>query len=215
MLIKITKIEPQKNNKKRFSIFSGKRFIAGVSETTLLEFKLHIGSEISTATLKIIDENEKKLSVYNQAFRYLSRRNHSIKELGDKLIHKGFDPDLIQLIIKDLISKNYLDDELFARQLISDEINLKKSGPLLIKKKLIQKGIEFTLIDDLLEQLYDEEKQFENGTIHIARKYSRLHDQNSRDTRIKLGNILRQKGFKWDMSREIISKIIKGEEDEI
>ena len=158
----ITKIEQQKKRKNRYSLFSGEKFIAGVSEEILLQFNIHNGTELSDQKLEHIRKKENTLAAREQAWRYLARRAHSIKELHDKLLNKKIEAEIIAEIIADLKKKNYLNDEDFSRQLIVDEIKIKKSGPLLIKNKLIKKGVALNLITDLIDELYDETEKINN-----------------------------------------------------
>jgi regulatory protein len=203
----ITKIEQQKKKKNRYSLFSGEKFITGVSEETLLEFNIYQGKELTTKIINKIIEQENLISIREQAWRFLSRRAHSVKELHDKLVNKGFNKDKVNQILEDLKIKDYLNDDHYARQLILDEINLKKSGPLLIKNKLIKKGIEFNIVDELLDELYDEAKQIENCQKIAEKKSMSFKNKELRDKNTKLTNCLIQKGFEWDICNKVILEI--------
>jgi regulatory protein len=123
------------------------------------------------------------------------------------LINKGYDQDNIDTIIPELRDKDYLNDTSFAQQLISDEINLKKSGPVLIKNKLLKKGVEMSLISSLIEELYSEEQQQENCLYIANKKFRSLNNTDSSSIRKKLGSFLIQKGFTWDMVNRVISEL--------
>lgn len=208
MSLIITKIEQQKKRKNRYSLFSGEKFIIGVSGETLLEFNIHQDSELSNDQLEKVQKKENTIAAREQAWRYLARRSHSIKELHDKLVNKKFEPEIIIQILGDLKKKNYLNDEDFSRQLILDEINFKKSGPLLIQSKLIRKGVALDLITALIDELYDESEQVINCRYYANKKYkiSRSEDRNTQMN--KLGSYLKQKGFTWDVSKKIIMEFM-------
>ena len=74
MPIKITKIELQKKNKKRYSLFAEDDFIIGVSEETLLAFDLYQGKELSGPTIEEIKLNENMVSVREQASDQIIRK---------------------------------------------------------------------------------------------------------------------------------------------
>ena len=215
MTITITKIERQKKNSKRCSLFAGDKFIAGISEDTLLAFNLFIGKSISDEILQDILQNEKRVAIREHAWRFLSRREHSSKELRDKLCLRNHERDLVEEVLQDLVNKKYLDDDRYARQVILDQINLKYSGPLLIKSKLLQKGIPIPRIDALLNELYPEVKRYANCQYLAGKKLGALQRLDLMTRRYRLATYLGQKGFTWEISAPVITEIIKGEEDEI
>ena len=88
MSVKITKIEAQKKRKTRYSIYADERLIVGVSQDTLLNFNIHPGKILSDDDIQSIKEMEFGQKLKDQAFRYLSRRAHSKKELYDKWMDK-------------------------------------------------------------------------------------------------------------------------------
>lgn len=214
MPIIISKIEQQKKNSKRYSLFAGDDFIIGISEQCLLEFNIQRGMELSPESLSKIQIRENLIAAREQSWRYLSRRPHSTKEMRDKLSIKKYTKDIIDEIISDLTDKDYLNDHSFSKELITDEIKYKRSGPLLIKSKLFKKGIPVNIFEPLINQHYPTEYQSEN-CLQLAKKKQKLIDKLDRKAQqVKLGNYLQQKGFTWDIISPIISELFKGVDDE-
>jgi len=207
MPITITKIEHQKKNKQRYSLYSNDKFILGISVESLLEFNISAGMDIPEELLLRIEQKEKFVAIRDQAWRFLARRMHSRKELRDKLVAKKHDQIDIDKIIQELEDKKYLNDTSFARQMITDEISLKKTGPLLIKNKLLKKGVDINIISSLLDELYDEHLQYQNCQYFANKKRGSLKNSAARSARDKLGNFLIQKGFSWDMCNRVISEL--------
>ena len=207
MPITITKIENQKKNKKRYSLFSGDTFVIGVSEETLLDFNIFSGQPLSEDKIEQIRQRENYIALREQAWRFLARRMHSEKELEIKLSNKGYAKINIESIIGELREKKYLNDENFARQLISDEIDFKKNGPLLIKNKLLKKGIDMSLVTSLLDESYPEELQHTNCKYHTEKKLKSFINKDENLIKNKLGTFLTQKGFTWDIINRVISEI--------
>jgi len=190
----ITKIEPQKKRKDRYSVYTDEQFLIGVSQDTLIKYNLHAGKQLDASEINKIKSAESERKLRDQAYRFLSRRAHSCKELYDKLIIKEYPPSAINNIIDEFVSNGYLNDTEFTKIFINEEIKLKKSGPLLIKNKLIKKGVNREIIDDLLSSLYDENEQVENCSYLVLKKYKRI----SREQKKAVINYLRNKGYHWD-----------------
>ena len=200
--MRITKIEVQKKNKKRFSLFCEDVFLFGVSEDTLVHFNIQKGRKYSDADLLEIQNHENVIQCLAQAYRYLARRSHLEAELKRKLHSKAFENGIIAETLGRLKKNNYLNDRAFIRQFISDEIHLKKTGPLLIYKKLLQKGAAREEIDELLEPAYPELEQLKNARLLYAKKAS-----SSKKPEVqKIYAYLQQKGFPWDIIRQCEEK---------
>lgn len=211
----ISRIEPQKKRKNRFSIFADDKFLVGVDSETLLKFGLEIGKSISPDLLLELQNNEDYISIKNSALGYLARRHHSVKEFKDKLSKKTKNDNLINLIIDEFKKYNYLNDKTFAQAFLSDEIRLKKSGPLLIKNKLLQKGVHAGIIDSLLEDNYGISDQLQNCEFLANKKFNILNKQISKaDKKSRLVNYLKQKGYYWDIIKQAVESLNLGENNE-
>lgn len=84
----------------------------------------------------------------------LSRRDHSRKQLFDKLGQRDFEPDEINPVLDKLESENLLNDERFAESYLNQRIQ-KGFGPLRIKHELNEKGINPEIIRIQMEQSQD------------------------------------------------------------
>jgi len=198
MAIQITKIETQKRAKTRYSLYSGDRFLLGVSQDTLLKFNLFTGKNLTEQEFNLIRSAESAQKLRDQALRYLSRRAHSCQELRDKLSQKGFLSGDIELLILDFTERGYLNDSEFARAFIEDEINIKYSGPLLISDKLTKRGITGELVAQLISQLYNSERQGENCRYLAEKKYKNGIPEQDRKAKQSLVSFLRGKGYTWE-----------------
>lgn len=88
------------------------------------------------------------------AMNLLARREHSYKELRQKLIQKSGDQSLIPLIdeaLADLQARNLLHDGRFAEAVLGARIGQGK-GPVLVAAELKEKGISQEIIDELISE---------------------------------------------------------------
>ena len=209
MPVNITKIEVQKKSKSRYSLFDGEKFITGVSQDTLIRFNLHSGKILSEKMIGEIEAAEVLHKMREQTLRFLSRRAHSRKELDDKLRKKGHRKDLINKILDEFQARGYIDDTEFARMFTDEEIRLKSSGPLLIRSKLMQRGVTGQLIDQTISSLYSMEDQIANCRNLAHKKYRT--DLSGIDDKQRTGLIsyLKTKGFHWEHISAAIPEIFK------
>ena len=118
----ITKIEKQKKNRKRWSIYADDEFIMGLSEETLLNSGLRADDEITKDKIAELKEFDEFVYAKKSALDFLSYRIRSTTEIGDKLRSKNISPDTVERVIAGLQKLGLIDDEEFARQLVQSYI---------------------------------------------------------------------------------------------
>jgi regulatory protein len=79
-------------------------------------------------------------AIYNKALDIISRREHSQKELTDKLLKKYDIPEPVNLVIDNLIDKNLLNDFRFSQTYVVAR-KRKGFGPKKIGYELVSRGI--------------------------------------------------------------------------
>ena len=85
------------------------------------------------------------------AMNLLAMREHSIKELFDKLNRRFSAPELIELALSSLKEQNLQSDERFAAAFINMRQRQGK-GSVLIRMELRERGLAAQLIDELLNE---------------------------------------------------------------
>ncbi|MBN1406671.1 MAG: RecX family transcriptional regulator [Calditrichaceae bacterium] len=206
----ITKIEVQKKQKNYFNLYiEDDVYLFSVTEETLLHFGISKNKDFSDNELESIQSYDQKMRCVYQAYRYLTRRPHLNTELKRKLSAKKFSNSIIEQTLEYLNQKNYMDDEAFIKMYMQEQINLKKSGPLIIKKKLMEKGAHSSAIDPILTEGYPEELQIENAAKLFQNKIRSIREEDEKKVKEKMYRFLQQKGFTWP----IIEKVFSGHFD--
>lgn len=119
--------------------------------------------------------------IYNKALDIISRREHSEKEIREKLYKKFNDHKVSELVITSLIDKGLVNDHRFAEMYIIAR-KRKGFGPKKIAYELLAKGVS----DDISSQALNEEggwriaalnafnKKYKNG---IADNFKEMNKQ--------------------------------------
>ena len=108
-----------------------------------------------------------------KAYRLLSMRPHSEKELGKKLREKGFSLDVVKEALEKLHELKYLDDALFARQWARNLAVNKFGGNRKIIVSLREKGVSAELISAAIDEVRREISEEEAITYLFKKKASR------------------------------------------
>ncbi len=93
-------------------------------------------------------------SVRQVAERLLARREYATRELRQRLLQRGFDEQIVDVVIVSLGEENLLSDERFAETWVHARMN-RGDGPLKLRAALSERGIDQQLIARLVPEDYD------------------------------------------------------------
>jgi regulatory protein len=139
--------------------------------------------------------------VKEMAFRYLTRREHSQKELREKLSRKGVSSELILDTIKELVDEGLVSDQRFAEMFTRSRIS-RLYGPLKIRAELMKRGVNSALIDTTLE-LHNEQWP-ELAQQWVQKRNRRELDRNEKARLYRSGT---RRGFSHDNMMQAINSL--------
>ncbi|WP_313339594.1 RecX family transcriptional regulator [Sedimentibacter sp.] len=205
---KITKIEYQKKNKDRVNVYIDDNFGFGIDLNILIKYSLTKNMELSDEFIEDILKAEEEINVYNYGLAVLSRSLKSEKQLKEKMLDKGYDPELIDRAIEKLKNRRYIDDEYYCDCLVNSRINGIKYGKRRIAQELYEKGVDREITEDKLKGISDEE-EFERAYELGLKKLKSIKEEDTRKKSSKLSNYLIYRGFDYDTVKKVVEKILK------
>lgn len=148
-------------------------------------------------------QSEKIQKAKEYALKYLSYRPRSSWELSTRLANKGYDLEIIALVLAFLRDYNFLDDEEFAGMWVRSRLKDKPSGRRKIFAELVQKGVDKEIIERHLAGITsDQEEQL---AMALVEKKCRKTGFNEK----KIRGFLLRRGFSIVVIRKIIEKCAK------
>lgn len=191
-MAKISSITLQKN-KSRANVFLDGEFVCGLNNLTLVKNGLKPGTEITKEKLiKIYNESEIE-GAYEKALSLLSRQKYTKKAITDKLKAKGYEAEIIDVVVGKLKEYGYISDTDFATSFVN--CNNSKSKRML-EVNLLQKGISREIIKQVLDENITLESEREKCT-EATNKYMKNKEMND-STIKKLKAHLLYKGFSFE-----------------
>lgn len=134
------------------------------------------------------------------ALASLSMREHSIKELSDKLTRKEYQQDSIIVVITECLGFNYLNDKRFAEIYWRSRAR-KGFGPNKIMMELKHKGIDSEMA---LYASHQDELDFDEVIKRVyQKKFKKTVIKDFKD-KAKRQNYLYQRGFGMELIRTVI-----------
>jgi regulatory protein len=191
----ISKIERQKKNSSRWSVFVDDCFFAGCSEAILAALGIREGSEVSDDELSKIRESLDTGSIRQKALNYLSHRNRSVAEMTKYLKRKEFGEDQIASTIVWLKERNYLNDAQFAENWVRMRLEIAPRGRQKLLLELYQKGIDRATASKAIDNNLPSASEAEVAYQTITQRKNRWQGLEWLEIEGKIYNFLSYRGF--------------------
>lgn len=157
------------------------------------------------------NENYQKLRDY--ALKILSFRPRSTKEIRGKLfqysIKRGISAEILDQVLTDLISQNFVNDEDFVKWWKNQRQSFRPKGLRLIKLELLQKGIDKGTIDKVFSEDSPEATSDLDLAMKVINKKIQYFKNLPREKiKIKTRDLLLRRGFDWEVVHKVIDSLI-------
>jgi regulatory protein len=191
----ITLLQVQKRNKERVNVFLDEEYAFAVGMDVALT--LRKGQQLSASEVEAFKQDGEMDLAYNRALRYVAMRPRSSAEIVTYLKRKEYDEAIVEMVVKRLHARGYLDDDAFARFWVENRNRFRPRGTQALRYELRQKGVERETIDATLEE------QDEDAAAWAAAepKISRFADLEKFEFEQKLMAYLARRGFRFDVCR--------------
>jgi len=199
---RVTAIKKQSRRPGRVNVYLDDKFAFGLSRELTARFGLLVGREVSNEQVLLIKKESFQEKLLVAAYRYLSYRPRSEKEVGDFLVRKGFSAGEVEDVTAYLGEQGYLNDDDFAHWWLEQRIQFRPRGCRLLRQELIQKGVSQEIIDQVLAKV--DEKELIRRLIN--QKRFRAWDESDRG-REKLIAYLGRRGFSWPVILEVLENL--------
>ena len=148
------------------------------------------------------------------AYRFLSYRPRSKKEVERKLKEKKISGENIVSIISLLEKNHYLNDREFTLNWVKYRMENRPSGRRSLEYELREKGVDSEIIKDSLDEVYTGEFDEYEVAVRLAeKKIASLRKVKTEDNIVKrrLFSYLHRKGFSYDTIERVMSDLLHTE----
>lgn len=143
---------------------------------------------VENISLTVGDFDESVKEALVAAAAYLKKRDLSRAEIQERLVRRGFGPEIVESCLTFLVSKRLIREELVVEKALNMARGSKAKGDSLIAEKLVARGLPLELIQSKLAES-------DNGT-EAERAMELLKAKFPRGGSVsKLGRFLWSRGF--------------------
>ena len=160
---------------------------------------------ISQETLGYIVKYEVYDAAKSAAVKYLSFKLRTSHEITQKLVELGYNEEIANKVIENLIDIDYINDYKYAVKYISEKTKLQPKSIKMLSMELGYKGIPDDIISSALEELDVNE---DNIAFELLKK--KFSKQTYFDEKIifKMKSFLMNKGFSYNQISKALSKFL-------
>lgn len=210
----ITRIAPQRRDDSRVSIYLDGEFIFGLSVDVMQLYALEKGQFLPYEKVLTLVEEDQLKKAKATALEFISYRGRSEKEVRDKLEKKSFSPEIIEKAVSRFEDLGYINDETYARDYARSRLQGKGYGPQRIRMDLKKRGVPKHLIEEALQELDEADSYYEIALREGRKRWQRLAKETDPYKRKKkLGDFLLRKGYNYDVVRQVMDRLERGDEE--
>lgn len=207
----ITRLDPQTHNDDRISIFLDGSFAFGVHQDLVVKHGLHVGSTLTQNEQREIEEEDQFVRAKQKAFDYLAHKPRTEEEVRRKLRQKDVPRTVEDDVIARLYELSYLDDASYAHDYARNRFASKKYGPVRIRRELVKRGVDRSLAEAAVDDLFAEVDARAAAREHAQKRWPRLEDEEDpRRRKQKMYRYLRRRGFTSDTIYRILDELERG-----
>lgn len=204
---KITALKLQKKNTQRVNVYLDGEFAFGLAR--IVAAWLQVGQLIDDQKIAELKAEDAREVAFQGALRLLNLRPRSALEIRQNLEKHGLGDDVILDVEERLLKSGLVDDARFARLWIENRSELRPRGKRALSYELTQRGIDRDTITRLLKDIDESDLAYRAAKSH----YHKLKNLDWNDFRKKMYGFLSRRGFNYQISAPVVSRIWEEELD--
>ena len=157
---------------------------------------------MKTTTPSLSTAIERRQQIEAICLRLLARREHSRRELLDKLALRGFNRDEVEPVIAEMAEQNWQNNQRYAECYVRQRIQ-SGYGPMRLRYELQQRGIN----DADLDAQAEEQGGWQNLLLDVY--LGKYGDEKSlpQNEWLKRSRFLQQRGFSGEMIKRLFAEL--------
>ncbi len=178
----------------------------------IIKFNIKTGKHLTEEKIQEIKLSSNLLLAKETAYKFLSYKPRTQKEVEEKLKQKGFSEEIISKVIDDIKLYGFIDDLEYTRNFVLNKIRSKTLGKIALKQILLSKGIPNETIEQVLAERENSIDEFEIALELAGKKLKQIKSskrkkRDKNEQKRKVYEFLGRRGFTWDTINRVINTI--------
>ena len=197
----ITRLEVQKNNPERVSVYLDDEFAFGVD--IMVAASMRKGQLLDEADLDALRADDDRHRAYLAAVRLLGLRPRSREEIERALRTKRYEEPVIEAAVERLTVEGLIDDAEFARFWSENRTTFRPRGTRALRYELRLKGVA----NEDMEAALDAVDEDEAAWAAVERKAESWRNLPEDEFKQKVLNFLARRGFNYGTANGVLKRL--------
>ncbi len=202
----ITLIRRNVKNTGRCSVFVDDEFFAACPIDVAAALGLRKGLTMTPEMEQRLRAEDRKVVLRQKAYRYATYKPRTERQVRDHLAKLEVTDEESEDVLAWLAEFRLIDDVDYARRFVEAAKERKPLSPSDAKRKLKMKGVPDDVIDQVLEDAYDEEVVVDAAR-RVAEKKMRMLKGDARERKRKLTQFLQYRGYTWSVVKRVVEEM--------
>lgn len=204
----ITRLQVQKKNAERISVYLDDAFAFGIALDVLIEAELKKGDVLSVAVQEQLLAADELIRARVVAVNYIAYQARTEEEVRRRLRKAEFSEPAVEGALERMKALGYLDDDAFAQAYAKGRFAGRGYGPQRIRADLLKKGVRGEALDRAVAAVASDDDLFEQALRHGRKRWLRLQSESDpRKREKKLADFLLRRGFSYDTVRAVTDRL--------
>ncbi|UCB43502.1 MAG: RecX family transcriptional regulator [Dehalococcoidales bacterium] len=191
------------NSGKRANVFLDSQFTFTLETEAVVKQGLQVGQELSASQIKALTREGYFYRGLNAATRFLSYRPRSESELRKRLNQRGFESDIIEMVIARLKEQGFVDDVAFAQFWKENRDTFSPRSRWLTGLELRRQGVAADIINTVVGDIDDNDSAYRAASSRVRR----LPLSDYQAFRRHLGDYLKRRGFSYGVIADTVRRL--------
>jgi regulatory protein len=206
--MKITSIEPQKNNPDRVNVHVDGAFRFALGADLAWGAHLHVGDEVTEERIAELERKDLAWKAREAALNLLAFRPRTAAELRRRLLQKEYPEEVADGCVESLVEMGLVNDSSFAETFVRDRVRLKPRGRRRLAQELRAKGVDVDTAQEAISGVFEHEEVSDTDLAReAAAKWSRRPGEERLKARQRFYAFMARRGFGSDAIREVMEEV--------
>ncbi len=204
----ITAIEISADDPNFREIFVDGKHVARVDASTVSLLQFEVGSKWSADHAHALESHREEQDARVMAMDLISRRMWGSQELRSRLIQRGVQKEIAELVINSLLEDDWLDDVAYAEALIRETTRKEPAGKFLLREKLTLKHISSRITEAAIETYTNEVPAIERAKICLELRIKKIDPRLLSVSRNRLVKAVIRRGFTTEVVQDAFYQLL-------
>jgi regulatory protein len=204
----ITKIVEVRGRARRRVIYIDNIAAVHCTANVVTRMNLCAGQTLSEEQLNELHAGTHRQACFDQAIKYIQRRQLSSRDLATKLAARGFETQMIRDVLDDLARLGYVNDAQYAVSRATTAAQTRHHGPRRAMAELAKAGVNREVARRAVEEVFESTDLLSVARALAAKQAARLKRLDPLTARRRLAGMLARRGFEYETILPVIDEVL-------